>query len=1008
MKPLLLGWCCAACLLAPVTAPAASRTPAPARPARATVLDTETRLDVNRMSLVVNNVGMLGYDVVMGNAGLWYPRGDLKTLLFASGLWLGANVGGQLRMAVAEYSTEYEPGTMVGTSPGSPSLPEHRVWKVRRWSGDPQDTAHVERAPGGSQVDVLVHHAWSEYMAGAVPHGAPWRLYRLPDTSTPDPADSLDVPGPDVLGDLMTWCVFNDADPANHTNIVGATLPLGAEVEQLVFAFDDPGPAGDMAFVRWRVRNHGATAWTSLRAGFWADPDIGGAGFMDDKAGCDSVGSTGFSYNGDASDVDYGSRPPVFAIRLLGSSPAPAPGTPAGLYAFRSYIGGTDPNNATEGYHELAGVNGDGSPMLDPNGDPTRYQFSGSPAAGAGWLDPLVADKRFLASWAPRDVAVGDSLELWAAIVVTQGDDLLSGVSQAPCRSDYARDLWASGFARPFPPDPCTSMRNCPRSIAYWLDQCTPPGSLTSQQLAAIATVADQWSVTLDFGGTPLAGFAATLGAAADARQRALGEYAALLANRAASYTSQQPVGEAPIVLSPLTPVACPGVPAVHVGELLATAAQQREVTGTYLNLVADHRRALEGVDFGFAAFGGGAASMYDFFSTGFDPVAQPDSFPAAVRLVFDAAHPQKAYRYLRAQLPDGSMPQAGRGYTYGGFVDVPFEVRDTLTGEPLDVAFVEKVITDDAGTIQPAGVQPASFDSTWTPSADAFGDREYVFVVRRPYTGAPRPEFAVDGAPNVPELPWLFALAARLRSAGDVIDAGDAFEFGFGYPPTPGVDAVLRDLASLPLSDPDVAARYQQIADCLGAINRAETVGPVCDEPTPALVSLVAAEAEPGRVRVEWRVSEPGAVTAERRAAGGEWSALATLLPDGAGRVLLEDREVEAGGRYAYRLRLASGPAGEVSVEVPAHFRLALAGFRPNPVRGLPAVAFTLASREPARLEVLDVAGRRVHAQAVERPEPGARVLALAGLRLAPGVYVVRLQQGGVRLATRGVVLGD
>lgn len=1008
MKALLLGWCCAACLLAPVTAPAASRTPAAPRPARSTLVDLDTRLDVNRMSFVVNNVGMLGYDVAMDNAGLWYPRGDLTTLLFASGLWLGADVGGQLRMAVAEYSTEYGPGTMVGTGPGSPSLPAHRVWKVRRWSGDPQDTARVERAPGGAQVDVLVHHAWSEYMAGAVPHGAPWRLHRLPDTSTPDPADSVDVPGPDVLGDLMTWCVFNDADPANHTNVVGATLPLGAEVEQLVFAFDDPGPAGDMAFVRWRVRHHGVTAWTALRAGFWVDPDIGGAGFTDDKTGCDTLRSTAFAYNGRPTDLDYGSRPPVLAIRLLGSSPAPAPGLTAGMHAFHSYINGTDPVSASEGYAELSGLNSDGSDRLDPFGAPSRYDFSGDPFSGSGWLDPALADKRFLASWAPRDVAPGDSLELWAAVVVTQGADLGATLGAQSCRADYAASLWASGFARPFPAGPCEPQPNCPRSRAYWLDQCDAPGSLTAPQLATLAQAVDQAAVSLDFGASPLAGFAAALGADADVREQALGEYAALLANRAAARTGVQPVGESPIVLSGGTVVSCAGVPAVSVSELETSAATTRTVSGTYLDLVADHRRALEGVDGGLTGFLGGAGSVFDFFATGFDPVSEPDSFPVAVRLVFDHTQTQKAYRFLRAELPGGAYPSSGRHYYYGGFVDVPFQARDTLTGDMLDVAFVERVVTDEDGTIQPAGVQPASFDSTWAPTADFEGGREYLFVARRPYAGTPRPEFAVDGAPLADGLPWLFVLWSRLRGAGDVIDDGDAFEFGYGYPVTAGVDAVLRDLAPRSLADPDVALRYQQIADCLGAINRGETVGPVCDEPTPALVSLVTAEAQPGRVRVEWLVSEPGAVTAERRAAGGEWSALATLLPDGAGRVTLEDRDVEAGRRYAYRLRLASGPAGEVSVEVPSRFRLALAGFRPNPVRGAPTVAFTLASAEPARLEVLDVAGRRVHAAAIERPEPGARVLALDGLRLAPGVYVVRLQQGGVRLAARGVVLGD
>lgn len=90
----------------------------------------------------------------------------------------------------------------------------------------------------------------------------------------------------------------------------------------------------------------------------------------------------------------------------------------------------------------------------------------------------------------------------------------------------------------------------------------------------------------------------------------------------------------------------------------------------------------------------------------------------------------------------------------------------------------------------------------------------------------------------------------------------------------------------------------------------------------------------------------------------------------------------------------------------MPSRHRLSLAGFRPNPASGPLAVVFTLASSAPARLEVVDVAGRRVHSRVIERPAAGQRVLALEDVRLAPGVYVLRLEQGGERLVATGVVL--
>ena len=92
----------------------------------------------------------------------------------------------ETRVTVAEYSSEYGPGPILpGGAPDDPDRPEHVVYKVVRFTGNPNDTAHVDRAPGDPSIDPLDHHSWSEYMHGAAPYGAPWRLYRLPDTSTP-------------------------------------------------------------------------------------------------------------------------------------------------------------------------------------------------------------------------------------------------------------------------------------------------------------------------------------------------------------------------------------------------------------------------------------------------------------------------------------------------------------------------------------------------------------------------------------------------------------------------------------------------------------------------------------------------------------------------------------------------------------------------------------------------------------------------------------------------------
>ena len=84
-----------------------------------------------------------------------------------------------------------------------------------------------------------------------------------------------------------------------------------------------------------------------------------------------------------------------------------------------------------------------------------------------------------------------------------------------------------------------------------------------------------------------------------------------------------------------------------------------------------------------------------------------------------------------------------------------------------------------------------------------------------------------------------------------------------------------------------------------------------------------------------------------------------------------------------------------------------ALAGLRPNPaVRDL-SVAFTLPDASPAKIEVLDIAGRIVLAREVGTLGAGSHTLNLgAGRSFPPGVYLLRLTQGGRTLTARGAVI--
>ncbi len=84
----------------------------------------------------------------------------------------------------------------------------------------------------------------------------------------------------------------------------------------------------------------------------------------------------------------------------------------------------------------------------------------------------------------------------------------------------------------------------------------------------------------------------------------------------------------------------------------------------------------------------------------------------------------------------------------------------------------------------------------------------------------------------------------------------------------------------------------------------------------------------------------------------------------------------------------------------------LALERISPNPATALPAIQFTLASWAPARLALVDVAGRLVLSRDLGSPGPGRHEARLGrGAPAAPGVYWLRLSQAG-RSVTAKVTL--
>jgi hypothetical protein len=189
--------------------------------------------------------------------------------------------------------------------------------------------------------------------------------------------------------------------------------------------------------------------------------------------------------------------------------------------------------------------------------------------------------------------------------------------------------------------------------------------------------------------------------------------------------------------------------------------------------------------------------------------------------------------------------------------------------------------------------------------------------------------------------------------------------------------------------------------------------LGAMGDLTTPTQLSLVSAEAVAGKVRITWYAARGRdlVATVQRRTLNDDWSERGRIFADGTSEFHYEDTDVTAGVTYGYRIALLEDGRkaflGETWVDVPSGSELALAGPRPNPALGDLTVSFSLSDASPARLEVLDLAGRITFSRELVGLGAGNHVLRLAGDRsLAPGVYLLRLTQGHSLRTARAVIM--
>jgi len=407
----------------------------------------------NRIWSYMENDGSIVTADYDGNSGMYWPsRGSLKTINFASGVWVSGKSGGAPVTACAEYQSEWAPGKVLPSgAPDSKDATKYKLYKVNK----------------GDALNPLGNPDWMNW---PVDQGAPWV-----DANGNGIYEPLSGDAPDIIGDQMIWYVMNDLNLSKHGNLFGS-VPIGLECKVTIWGYNRPDEFGDMMFAKFQLKNVRSTTVDSTFLGVWADIDLGGA--SDDFVACDTLLSLGYTYN-DGEDQMYGAGCPAIGYDFFQGAVVKGEATDTakafgkripgyknlGMSAFIKYINGGgdmygDPETAQECWNYMSGLTRGGARYVDPvthqEAYPCKYG-SGDPVAGTGWLDKLdhvSGDRRQLVSCGPFTLAPGDSQEVVTACIIGQGSDALASITQLKTADSKAQVAYDIDFTMPPAPLP--------------------------------------------------------------------------------------------------------------------------------------------------------------------------------------------------------------------------------------------------------------------------------------------------------------------------------------------------------------------------------------------------------------------------------------------------------------------------------------------------------------------------------------------------------------------------
>lgn len=301
-----------------------------------------------------------------------------------------------------------------------------------------------------------------------------------------------DEDAPEILGDITTWCVFNDAVPSHLRRY--ETNPVGIEIQQSVFSFDknENNQPDEKIYVRYRIINRGTVSdiLDSVIFSFFIDPDIGTESINDYMA-TDTTLNLVYSYSG--SETDFGNNPPASGVALLQGPPVFIPGKTfidnnsdgifqsnidaaldtaifkngSGIgakkipgaknydlvssFAFTQNYIGTIPkprynqlglDNFGQFINVCNDVNGTVFGNYNCNEINPIFHYTGNPVIPDGWVMTVPFDIRFLLSTGLFQLKKDEPVDIWGVYVAGRGVDSLDSITELKKNVQSAKNFY--------------------------------------------------------------------------------------------------------------------------------------------------------------------------------------------------------------------------------------------------------------------------------------------------------------------------------------------------------------------------------------------------------------------------------------------------------------------------------------------------------------------------------------------------------------------------------------